>query len=364
MNDLSSVGAYTRQDISDTDETLSIDKEKEVSFYVREIDEIQHNYKVRNEYADDAAVRLGNKIDGDVLVRYQDADHSVDDGDLGGTDGNGFTISTNNVLQTFLKAGEKLDDGKNGAANRFAVISPQVKSVLYEYIAGKDTDLADEVGQNGRLGRWNGFEIFQSNNLGTSIVLSLATNPTDGDTVSFTVPNDEGAGTQTVTFRFKDALAANGDLHIGSTVDDTRDNFATALGDPFTDITETATAGYDAFASTSDEAKVLKKVASATNDDSADTLSIVFSGAGRVTTSETLSDGTDTWTDEKTIQHNLFGVKGATDLAIQVRPNMRVKERDGHIGVDVVSWTVYGVKTFDEGDNMLVDVQVRSDSFN
>lgn len=83
VNALGSEGNYTRQDITDTDESLVINQEKEVSFYVRDIDRMQSNYDTTNEYADEASTRLTNWIDGDVLGEYDQAISVVDDAAFG-----------------------------------------------------------------------------------------------------------------------------------------------------------------------------------------------------------------------------------------------------------------------------------------
>ena len=46
--------------------------------------------------------------------------------------------------------------------------------------------------------------------------------------------------------------------------------------------------------------------ATATNDNTADTLTVVFKWVGTLEVSETLTDATDTFTAAKEKQHNLF----------------------------------------------------------
>src|SRR3990167_4199454 len=63
----------TFQDLTNTNETLSVNQSQIIPFYVDDLDELQTNYRNAAEYADDAAVKLGNRIDGDVLGEYDQA---------------------------------------------------------------------------------------------------------------------------------------------------------------------------------------------------------------------------------------------------------------------------------------------------
>lgn len=358
VNDLGSDGSYSRQDITDTDENLTIDQEKEVSFYIREIDEMQSNFRTANLYADDAAVKLGNQIDGQVFGEYSNATSDVDDGDLGATDNDGIELTTSNIDKVFGEANEALDALDIDMDDRWAVISPQFYNILWQRIGGRASLLGDASGQRGHSGFWAGFRLIRSNALAWSAVLALATNPTDQDTLVFTL----GSKTATILFEATLDAAVEGSCHIGSTVDDTRANLAAALNAPTTDIANSATAGFTGFTSGSDGHIVLSNI-TATNDNSADTLTIVKTGASFVAVSETLTDGTDTWTANSQIQHNLFGQGKPIDLVIQKRPNTVIKDRSGFLGKDVVSWTVFGKKTFNEGADQLVDIKIKSANF-
>lgn len=355
VNDLSSEGAYSRQDVTDTDQSLVINKEKEVSFYIRKIDEMQSNYATANRYADDAAVKLSNTIDGEVLGQFSAATSDVDDGDIGGTDENGITLTTSNIDKIFGEANEALDSLDIDQDDRWALISPQFYNVLWQRIGGRESMLGDEAGRNGvrgRSGNWAGFRLIKSNALAWTGVLAMATNPTDGDTV---VING-------VTCTFRATLGSTaGSVHIASTVDITRANFAEFInaGGATSEAEDTDT-GYVALSAAN---QALWKGISAANDNTADTLTVTMLGRSYIAVSETLTAAADIWTLAKQIQHNLFGQGKPVDLVIQKRPNMLIKERDGYIGKDVVSWTVFGLKTFSEGADQLVDVGIRTDAF-
>lgn len=346
VNDLGSQGQYTRQDITDTDESLVIDKEKEVTFYIREIDEMQSNYKTANDYADDAAVALGNQIDGDILGEVLNASNYVDDGKIGGTAGNGIALSTTNVDKVFGKAGEYLDANDIKQDERKAIISPQVWNVIWQRLGSKNTEKGDNALMNGYKGRFADFDLHKSNQLTWTGVLAMATQPTDGDTVRI----------RGVVFTFKTTLGSTaGNVLIGASADAARANLTALVNAPST------TTAQGVALSTANI--VLLKNFTAVNDNTANTMTVTAKGVSYVVVSETFTDGTDTWTAAKQIQHNLFCRKGCTDLVIQTMPKMTDKSRDGYLGRDIVSHTVYGKKSFAEGTVAMVDVQIRSDAY-
>jgi hypothetical protein len=83
-------------------------------------------------------------------------------------------------------------------------------------------------------------------------------------------------------------------------------------------------------------------------------LTIAFEGGGEATLAA--SEAADPWSVETA--HLMFGQKGAVDLVIQKAPTVVFKEVPDKLGKNVLPWTLYGLKTFDEGDAMLVDVKI------
>ncbi len=355
VNTLGATGSYTRQDITDTDETLTVDTEKEVSIYVRDLDAIQSNYPTINLYADDAGRALSNGIDGFVLAQVANANGVVDDADFGGTSGNGVTIVNSNIFDVFTAANEKLDRTNTDPMNRCAVLSPQVIKVLKNALIARESPWGDTVGERGFMGMFDGFKIYKSNASYSTYVLGIATAPTDTDTVTLNIPNSQGTRS-TVTFTFKTTLGSTaGNVLIDTTADNANTHLAALINDP-------ATTTANGVALTAANQALLKDI-TATADTTANTLTITCKGKGYVVVGETLTAAADIWTAATQLQHNYFGAKGAIDLVIQVEPNMKVKPRDGYIGDDIVSWNVFGLKTFQEGALQMVDFKVRADQF-
>lgn len=371
VNDMGGDGSYSTQAITDTQETLVINKEKEASIYIKNLDELQAHLPVRKKYGRKLANALVNQIDGDVLLAiYQGAGTSLDDGDFSGTSGNGFTVTASNVATVFVTAMQKLRL-KNVIYNKrfqssagmklevpegmpVAAISPEMLSYIELYLGGKDTLLGDTTSRNGYAGYFHGFELFVSNALPWTGTLAMATNPTDGDTI---VVNG-------VTITFKATLtAASGEteVHIASTADITRANlveFLNAYG--ANSETEATDTGYSS--ATTAEQNLLKNM-TWTNDNTANTATVVASGWGTVVVSETFTDATDTWTSTKEQLHNIFAISKCISLVIQKYPSLVENPVSGKVGKDFIAWTVYGSKVFTDQAPQIVQLAVNSSAF-
>lgn len=370
-NDMGGDGSYSTQAITDTQETLVISYEKEASIYIKKLDELQAHLPLRKKYGAKLGNALVNQIDGDVLLTaYQGAGTTLDDGSFAGTSGNGFDVTSSNVATVFATAMQKLRL-KNVVYNKrfrpsagmkievpdgmpVAVVSPEIITAIELYLGGKDTLLGDQVSRNGYAGYFMGFECFSSNSLPWTATLAMATNPTNGDTI---VVND-------VTITFVSTLsAASGatEVHIASTVDITRANLVEFLNAHGANSeTEATDTGYSS--ATAAEQKLLKRM-TWTNDNTANTATVVASGWGTVEVDETFTDGTDTWTVGKEQSHCLFALSKSVSLVIQKYPSLEENPVSGKIGRDYIAWTAYGIKVFKDQAPQIVQLAVLSTSF-
>lgn len=337
----------TLTDITDTNEQLSVNKEYYVAFYRDDFDQIQDNYDIASAYGRDAGIVLSNQVDSHVLGEVFNATSTVDDGTLGGTAGNGITVATTNILKIFGAAKRKLRLQNVMSEDIYGVISPEIEDVLYQYGATRDTQVGDTMYEKGYYRTANGFKLYVSNQLAGSAVLALATQPTANDTVVI-----EG-----VTFTFVSSIGTTaGNVLIGANVDATRVNLETLINAPAT-TTATGVA-----LSTANAARFAANV-SAVDSASANTLTVKYKGVGTLTVSETLTDGTDTWTTTKIKQHMLFGAKGNPVLVMQRDPSVLIKDAPKQMGKNVLNAVLYGVKTFADNAKAMVNVEVNASAF-
>jgi hypothetical protein len=354
-------------DKTETNETLTVQTSKATPFAIDDLDEVQSNFNLMNQYSDRAMRALEKAVDADFLGEVVNATSVVDAADFGGASGDGITLDTTNVIEIHSVARRKLalqnvdivgmkdprqskGNMKPGGQAGFEVVNPYFTDKLTLSLAGRETADGDLVGKNGYKNSYFSFDCYESTNGTWTGVLGLATNPTDGDTI---VING-------VTIKFVDTLSGGtSEIHITNAVDTTRANLAEWLNAGGANAeAEAATTGYSA-ASAAQQALLKRMVA--TNNNTADTLTIVAEGYGYVVVSETLTDATDAWDSE--ISSQMFGQKGAIDMVLQARPQVKVDSIPKQLGSYVKPYVLYGKKTFLEGANALVNVKLNSSSW-
>lgn len=334
----------------ETDESLVVNQALVAPFYVDDLDQLQFNFKYQMEFGNDMAIRLGNYIDGQVLGEVLNASLSaIDDLKINsgsGISGNGVVLGAGNIQKVFSTAQRILTKGKISMKDRFCVLGPEAFQALVDYLAGKNTPLADTIGLNGRVegGVYYGMELYVSNATTWTGTIGIATQPTDGDTVTI----------NGVTFTFKTTLGSTaGNVLIGGSASASNTNLTALINAPGTttangvalDGTTDLGTGFSAQASMSG----ITAVAAATST------AVTSKGNGAITVSSVLAAAADGWTDGLKIEHILFGRKGATDVVIQSEPKIEVKEVPNQLGKNIIPWTLFGVKTFREGALQILD---------
>ena len=366
VNDMGADGSYSVQAITDTQETLVVNKEKEASIYVKDLDLLQAHLPVKQKYGRKLANALVNQIDGDVLLAaYQGAGTTIDDGSFAGTAGNGFAVTASNVATMYATAMQKLRL-KNVVYNKrfqagagmkievpegmpIAIVTPEIITAIELYLGGKDSLLGDSVSRNGYAGYFMGFENFSSNALPWTAVLSVATNATDTDTVVI-----NGV---TLTADADGAAVGAGHWSIQGSAD---------LGwASFTELVNgTGTSGVDNYVDVSAADRRKLKNITAVHDTGADTITFTGSGWGTVEVSETLTAAGNIFTVGKEQVHCIFGLTKSVSLVMQKYPSLTERPSpNARIGNDYIAWAVYGIKVFQDQAPQIVQVAVDSTSF-
>jgi len=348
--------ALTAQDLTATSDQLTVNTIRALLLYVDSVDKIQNKYSAANLWADEAAVRLANDIDAAFFYQAVSDTHSlsgsgvgatdsIDDGDIGGTAGNGITLTTSNVLNVFAKVNRKLDVNNVPMGDRFLTISAQFRDVLWQYIAGKQSLLGDTTGKNASIGQYAGLDLYLSNNLTGSATWVPANQPTDADTITI----------NGVTFQLVTTIGTTaGNVLVVTNTATTIDNlvaFINAGG-------ATTTANYVALSAANQ--RIVKDWVAV---DGTTYIEVRAKGASYMTVSG--SDSSDVWTAAKQIQHCLAGRYKAIDCVIQKEPSVEMASTvsAGKSGMNILPLTLFGVKTFNQGKAEILDVQIRSDAF-
>lgn len=281
---------------------------------------------------------------------------TLDDGDYGGTDGNPKT-SSNSVIDDIINGAIQEIDLVNSGDKRFMVVSAYEANDLRGYLQSTGNMVMDEVLRNGipsqvrKTGTtFSGVDVFQSNGITQTVVLGLATNPTDGDTLTI------GSGDFAVTITFVATLSGgDSEVHIASAVDITRANLAEWLNAyGANDEAEAADTGYSA-GSNEDQATLSRLQVVATNDNTGDTLTLTTMGVVKV--SETLTDATDTWATP--YRYLVFGDYGAINLYLPTK-GMEYDEKKvgGKPGVELYMEQFYNATIWSRMTARIVAIKV------
>lgn len=378
-NDMSSAGGYTVQNYAEGKETFTISKKKEATVRIVDHEVLHTDLPTAKSYGQQLSNAIFQEIDGDTLnAARAGAGTVIDDGSIsGGTTGNGLTVSAANITDIPLIATETFT-GKNVAYNnniRFGklafenyggmltwIMPPQVQTELQRYMLSRGTVLGDQVVTNGYNGRFGNYETFVSNNLPFTARLALATNPTDGDTITI----------KGVTFTFKttvDAGITSGQVKIASTVALTITNLVAFLNsDLQTDVADATNAGYNGFATTDTlssggftitKAQALHGLSATA---AATYMDILIKGAGKVSVSSSLTTATNLFTLAKQVVHSIIMVGKNVSLAVRKDPSIYENSVSNSVAKDFTMWTVYDNKVFIDQARAIIDLAVRCDA--
>lgn len=344
------------EDVTTTEETLIVDQKFATARQFDEFQTVQDGLDIAAEYAPKDGARMANQMDYAALSEIANAASEVDNGLLGGSDSDGLGIapSISNIIDIFSYAGRQFTENNVYSMNRKAVISPKLEQVIRTYLGGRDTVLGDRTVLDGNTGlNFMGFNLYASNALYSTAVLSMAAQPADGDTVVI-----DG-----ITFTFKTALSAGpavkGEVLIGASADAARANLAALINAPGTTTVQGTAWTPDSTGVVGDqEYRKLENRATAVNDNSADTLTLAYKGNSTLAVSAVFATGVDTWTATKRIAHNFFCADTPVDFVQQIAPMVEMTPAQYQFAQIIKRGMYYGKKTFRENTFKMVDVKI------
>lgn len=327
-------------------ETLEVDTFLASMMTVDDTEEKQSVIELGSKVAQRMMKDLNNKIEQAVTAQVTNAQHTITQGIITAGSTDNLQLNSDVVPQVFVSADTKLDAIDAPRAGRTAFVGAHFMRWLKLQQAGRDTKFGDGVNSNGIITNLFGWDIVQSNNLPYTAVLSLVTQPTNGDTITI-------AG---VTITLHATLIATAWADIRTDVDTTRTfirdliNYQNGTGG-----TVAGTVGTD-FTDVSAENRFLwrKRGLLAVDSPSGDTLTIT--GYGDITVSETFTDTTDGWASQR--QDSLFGVRGCIDQVVQFPPKIEITRVPKQFADHIKSMLGYGVKTFADGAREMVRVKI------
>lgn len=336
-----SVGTYTpHADITfnektATKQTLEVDTFEYAAEDIDITEKSQTPYNLVEHSLKSIRMGLLNRVEQVFLSKITDAKHSI----AGGAQ----EVSATNILDILEEAEGKLGafDAPYETSMRAAVFGPRTVAKLRRAKSERETRLGDSVMENGLVGPWQGWNVVQNNNLPWSATLTIATQPTDGDTVVISG----------VTFTFKTTLGTTaGQVLIGGSAAAARANLKLA-------VEGGAGAGTNYYAVSASDAFLIQRKRRV-RCSSAEAMA--FTGFGDISVSETLTAAADIWSAQE--QKSIFMIRGAIDLVLQF---MDIKVGDKEKGFADLPKGIIGVgaKTFDDGAVLMVQLTQDASNF-
>jgi hypothetical protein len=309
----------TMDDLTAVQSSLVVNQSKAATFILDPVQEKQALADYGADLAYQSAFQLRNNIDQTTMSTG-----------INGANGTvaGGTLSTSTVLSNINNAYTELVRQNAVDGKMFGVIDAHTATLLTETFVANGFQEADMTLRNQFRGKAAGFDMYVSNNLPTAQSLGMATNPTALDTITV-------LGV-TWTFVLNGTAAAAGEISIGGSVGATQAIVVNA-------INGTGTPGVSTYIEISAEDRrkyqnaQLTAAAFATNV-------CALTAYGKIGGTETFTDVTDAFTTETGSM--LFGKKGAISMAIQMQPELYVREEPKQLAKNYITHTLYGTKVF------------------
>lgn len=160
-------------------DTLTVSSYVISPFYVDDVHRVQANVDQARELATEAAFRIKNRIDTDVLKNLTGADGFMpaDELDLGLSSTNGKPVSAGsaNIINVFAGARKFLrDHNVEELGDWCAIVSPKVAASIEIKAASTGFNVSDSTLRNGYAGDFMGFQVYISNNLPSGNLSAIA----------------------------------------------------------------------------------------------------------------------------------------------------------------------------------------------
>lgn len=349
-----SVWTYTKYtnvtvwDLTTASDTLTIDTTQMISFAIDKIDIGDNFINIIPKATSNAGYKLRQAIDGNFLNKYSSASNIYNVNWLNGAVWNPVVLTTwasQNLSAVFGESQAKLINDWAEINNICLVVDSFVLNTINTLWLEAWFDVADkaymEKVQRGYQGRFMGMEVYLATNLTSSVILDIATAPSDGDTVTI----------HGITFTFKTALTPTAwEVLINTTADAASLNLERA-------INGTGTAGTDYVELSADNRARLKGFVTSTATAWSD-INTIVSKNGRMFPTSTMNNASNDFRAE-TI-HCIMMEKGSIWMAL--RNNVTVEQRQEPLKLvdNYLIYTRYGMAVPQEWADRMVDLQIQA----
>jgi len=313
-----------------TQELMTVNNQRAARVQVdpTEIKDITANINLLSHISKKLTDNVTNLLDRDFMDEYSNAANSIDASDFGGSASSPIDLTTTPIEQVIGLAAQELDANpfRNVSASKYLMIDPFMKNKIENRGLAITYNNSDKIFYNGFTGmEFMGCKLFMAD-LPWTITLTLTDVAVADNT--FTIDG--------VTCTAKATPSAAGEFDVEAS--------ATAQGDTIAAlINGSGTPGADTYIELSQENRDTWDSYGMTATNAAGVVTIT--GYGRVTFSETLTNGSFGSLQMKYKVGNI----GDVDMVAQLKPYLKPAESVKNFGKVLKGLTLWGTKTFSDG---------------
>lgn len=339
VRDVTRGSASTIDTVTDSNELLTVNLEKEAAFHISDGEVTQAGPLNPGEViGGKIAHKVAQDLDHRCFREVENAGNTFDTGDLTtlSSTGTAITLSNTTVPQMVTRMSAKLRYAaqQEEQSNMALVVDSYAAADIEQYLLGKDIDIAGSVFKNGYAGIVRNAQLYVSENL-TGHYTQVVDVATAGEVLTLFG----------VTFTAAAAPSTAGEFDVAGSVD--------AQGQIMEDmINGTGTPGSSSYIALSTDDRNTLTAAQVEASYDADTDTLTVRASGRIITTTTMS-GTTT-----NKLHSYFGKKGAIDLVVQDMSPVDMRQTSDRRGTNVFSSYLAGIKTFADGSKKFLDVWI------
>jgi len=248
----------------------------------------------------------------------------------------GGTLSTSTIITKLGNAYAALSRNNAVDAPLFGIIDPERQALLTQTFVANGFVEADSKLKNQFVGRAQGFNMFVSNNLPSSVVLTMDTQPTAGDTITILG--------KTWTWIADGSTATAGQIKVGANVADAKAILIAAING-----TTPPSAGDYMDIATNGRRKYQNAQISCSAFSGDDA---TITSYGKIGAAETFTAATNVFAAETSSM--LYGRTGAISLAIQMQPELTIAQEPKQLVKNYITHIVFGSKIFSRDEERLV----------
>lgn len=334
--------ASTIDALTDSQELLTINIEKEAVFYISDGEATQAGPLNPGEViGGQISIKVANDLDYNIFQQIPNAAQTFDNGDLTTliSSGTPITLTATTVPQMVTRMPAKIRRGTNvPIVNMALVVDAYAASDIEQFLLGKQFSIVESVFKNGYAGPIATASVYVSENLPSTSQLAVGTTPTDGDLVTI----------NGLTFTFNTTLKTTaGSVLISGSAASASANLMALLNAPSTTTT------YGTAFST-DNANIINQISKVVA--TTYTTGVKIAAAGRLILSNSMTSTLSLW--QSSTLHAYYGKIGAIDLVVQDIKEVDMRVTADRRGTNVFSSYLAGIKVFADGAKKFLDVWI------